>query len=149
MRPLYATPLLFLALLGGCAQPQYILSEQTAATAVAGTQRISLHIGSGFSASEQDKIMAGVRDWNSAQKGNVRIDVAVLTGDATESGGWTIFRPSGRIYATSDEWRPEPLAVTQRAAGGGGSIVVFPDRLGSHDLRSIVANELGVAFGAT
>ena len=77
MRALVATSVLALALLAGCAQPQYLFSEPATAPPTAGTQAIPLHIGSDFSTFEQDKILAGVHDWNSGQKGDLRLDVAV------------------------------------------------------------------------
>ena len=148
MRTLIATPVLALLLLGGCAQPQYLVSEQTSAVPVAGTHRMALHVDDRFSATQRNEIIAGVGDWNRTQSGTVGFDVDDVKEGRAQPGSWTITQPSGLELAQSDEWRPEPLAVTRRFAGGGGSIEVFPNRLGSHNLRSVVASELGSALGA-
>jgi hypothetical protein len=145
MRTLLATPLLAMLLLGGCAQPQYLLTEQTA-TPVAGAQRISLNIANDFSADERREIIAGIGDWNRTRSGAVRFDIDILTEGTRQPGGWTITQPSGLEIAPSDEWRPEPRAITRRFANGGGAIQVFPNRLGTHSLRSVVAKQLEGTF---
>ncbi len=146
MRPFIVTPVLALLLLGGCAQPQYLFSEETSAMPVGGARIMSVHVDDNFSATQRAEIIAGVRDWNRTQSGAVHLEV-VRAGSA-EPGSWTITRPNGHELARSDEWRPEPRAITRRFAEGGGSIEVFPNRLGSHDLRSVVADELSGALGA-
>jgi hypothetical protein len=145
MRTLLATPLLALLFLGGCTQPQYLLTEHTE-TPVAGAQRISLNIANDFSADERRGIIAGIGDWNRSRSGDGRFDIDILTEGTRQPGGWTITQPSGLDLAPSDEWRPEPRAITRRFANGGGSIVVFPNRLGTHSLRGVVANELEGTF---
>lgn len=151
MRSLIVAPLLGLSLLGGCAQPQYMFSEQagsapSAATSSARAGRVFLHVDNGFSILEQGQILAAAREWNSARNGPVRIDVA--TSGSAEAGAWTIRQPDGKVLdGASDEWRPQPVAVIERDSAGGGSIVLYTNRLGHRDLRTVVAQELGVALG--
>ena len=150
MRPLIASSLLGLFLVGGCAQPQYLLTERIDQPATTEPytrngvvpQRVSLHIGNGFSPAEQAKIIAAVAQWN--QSGAVRFDVDAQTYGSAEPGVWSIMKPDPNVYAASDVWRVEPIAVTRRFATSGGSIVVNVDRLGSRDLRGVIVKELAM-----
>jgi hypothetical protein len=147
MRPIISAPLIVLLLLGACAEPQHLLSEAPAAVvepaSLNGVARrpVALHIGNGFSADQESKIIAAVGDLN--RNGTIRFDVARRTYSAAEPGAWTIMKPDPAVY-TSDEWRVEP-ALTRRFSSGGGSIVVNVDGLGARDLRGIIVRELGAA----
>ena len=148
MRPLIASPLLGLLLLGGCGQPQHLLSEPPGATALASpsssTQGVPLHIGNGFTSEEEAQIAAAAGDWN--RRGTVRFDLARQTYNGVQPGVWTILKRNPAEMASTDEWRVAPIAVTQRYVQGGGTIVVDTNRLGNRDLRTVLAREMDAAM---
>lgn len=151
MRAIISAPLVGLSLLGGCAQPQYLLSELPPTVARPANPNgvvrphVALRIGNGFAAGDEAKIIAAVGDWN--RNGAVRFDIAPQTYSDAEPGAWTILKPDPLVLAETDEWRVEPVAVTRRFSSGGGSIVVNVNRLGARDLRGIIVQQLRVASG--
>src|SRR5476649_230190 len=108
--PLLSLPLLCFSFLGGCAQPQYLLSERTdaapAATtsilrdvparytnhpaSTAKTEIVSLHIGAALTDDENTHILAAVNEWNHVLNGAVRFDVSPTVGGPTQPGAWLI-----------------------------------------------------------
>ena len=149
MRSLIAAPVLGLLLMGGCSPPQHILSEPTGSSATASpsiglAQSVPLRIGNGVRPDEEAQIVAAIGDWN--QRGAVRLELAPRTSNGGQPGSWTILKRDPAEFASSDEWRVKPIAITQRYAQGGGTIVVDTNRLGNRDLRAVLAGEMNAAL---
>src|SRR5690349_8204982 len=112
-------PLLGLSLLGGCSQPQYLLSERTDAAPLATTsdlrdiparytqhapatsvaQVVNLQIDEKFTDIERAKILSAVREWNHVLNGAARLDVV----STAAPGGWTVI--AARPGVAPEDWR--------------------------------------------
>jgi len=170
--PLLSLPLLCFFLLGGCAQPEYLLSERTdpapAATtstlrdvparytdhaaSMAKTEIVALHIGEALTADENAGILAAVNEWNHVLNGAVRFDISPTVGGPAQPGAWLVMLAK-TPWKISEQNNPQSLATTLRFPSGGGLIVVYASRLhderliGNHSLRGVMVHELGVALG--
>ena len=171
MRALIAAPLLSLSLLGGCAQPQYLLSERTdaaplattsslrdvparytnhPAAALAPTKVVRLRIDPKFSAEDQAKILAAVLEWNHVLNGSARFDIVAAPAPAPVD--WMVaMSPLGVLPSEYDN--PQPLALNVRVGKNSGMIIVYANRLKdptphrNQDMRGVMVHELGVALG--
>jgi hypothetical protein len=156
--PLLALSLLGFSLLGGCAQPRYLLSERTdpapAATtsslrdvparytnhapSAAKTEIISLHIGEALTEDENAQIVAAVGEWNHVLNGAVRFDfspAAAIRYDFSPTAGspaqpevWLVTLAK-TPWEISEQNNPQSLATTLRLPSGGGLIIVYASRL--------------------
>jgi hypothetical protein len=154
-----AAPLLAFLLMGACTEPEVLFSERTdpAALAEAGPssvaqRQVPLHIVDGFSDEQEAKIIAAVIDWN--RNAAVRFDLAALNYSRAEPGAWSVVKLDDAVGRSVDDSVSissgrglEPAAVTCRSSAGSGSIIVYVNRLGSRDLRAVIAQELAVASG--
>ncbi len=175
MRALIAAPLLGLSLLGGCAQPQYLLSERTDpaptattdslrdvrarytdhAASTAKTEVVSLHLGNPVTADEKIRIVAAIDEWNHVLNGAARFDLSPTVGGATDPGAWRIMMIK-TPWKIQEQNNPQPLSSVFRLPTGGGLIMIYGNRLedpavvdfGDHSLRGVMVHELGIVLGA-
>jgi hypothetical protein len=166
MRCKIFSPLLLLALLGGCLGPDYLVArppsdplaiEETASlregerhytshrAAAAKPEIVRIDIDERFDIYDRAKILRAVNEWNHVLNGFVRLDVALMIGDgrrtADRSPSWKVVpAPQGGLFSNA-------LAVTYPLRGVGGMVIVYVDRLSGHDLAGVMRHELGHVLG--
>jgi hypothetical protein len=156
-------PLLFLLMLGGCLDPDYLVTsigsfaaEEAAnlhehephytshRAAAAEPEIVRLAIDDQFTLYERAKILRAVNEWNHVLNGFVRFDID----PAGQGQVWAIAAVRGG--------RPPPvdgvivghaLAATQAVPPFGGAVIVYVDRVRGYDLASIMRHELGHVLG--
>ncbi len=122
---------------------------------VSSGRSVALYIDGGFDASERQRIVSAIGQWNHALNGFVQFRASQLPDNASDStvaqirrsGGWVVARVDSRHPITREGEGRHALAVT---AGGsrGGFVYVISDRIGGRDLTGVVMHELGHVLGA-
>jgi hypothetical protein len=103
---------------------------------------ITVSVADEFSRKEQMDVLDAMAEWNHTLNGNVRFVVQETAGRADV----TIMRvPDKGLPLNGPAARQ--LAVTMRAQGDTGLILVYGDRIGGYDLRRIMLHELGHLLG--
>jgi len=176
MRCKIVVPLFLLALLGGCADGDYLVRAPNEPSAIEDTaslresaphytnhlnghpaadahpEIVRLEIDERFSAYDRAKILRAVNEWNVVLNGFVRLDIApVLRDGAAEAGrsqAWAIVPArAGRPPAGRGSGFSHALAVTQPVRPIGGIVVIYVDRLAGGDLVGVMRHELGHVLG--
>jgi hypothetical protein len=128
----------------GCSEPQIYYSEEVSkgdsqTASLVGRPRVCLRIGEGFSAAEQDLILAAVAREN--LRATVQFDFASETSDAPRPGSWTLLKADQPAAVGA-----EAVHVTERFARGGGAIDLYVERMQAGDLQKAIA--AGLAAGS-
>jgi hypothetical protein len=158
--------LLVLPLLGGCLEPEYLMTrppsepsalEETASLRDAGlhytsrpgaalrSEIVSLMVTDTFSLHERAKILRAVNEWNVVLNGFVRFEIMPAGNDATSGAHqhWVITSKQGG----QSTGLATTLAATSPVADIGGLMVIYVERIGRRDLGGVVMHELGHVLG--
>ena len=158
--------LLVLPLLGGCLEPEYLVTrppsepsalEETASLRDAGlhytsrpggalrSEIVSLMVTDTFSLHERAKILRAVNEWNVVLNGFVRFEIMPAGNDATSGAHqhWVITSKQGG----QSTGLATTLAATSPVADVGGLMVIYVERIGRRDLGGVVMHELGHVLG--
>ncbi len=103
---------------------------------------IQVYLAAGFTPKEQSDISEALAEWNHTLNGHLRFDLR----DSAGADGLTIMRVPDKdlpLNGPAAQW----LAVTIRARGDTGLMIVYGDRIARYDLRRIMLHEVGHLLG--
>jgi hypothetical protein len=109
------------------------------------TRIVPVRLGDGFSPVQRSEIIQAVREWNQVLNGFGRLEV--VSDGAPAAGAWHLRAVSGAAQSAEPGHSLQTLAFTQPLQAGGGTVLIYTDRVGSFDLTTVIRHELGHVLG--